>query len=178
MEEKPRSSTVHALYYGLITGAAMIVYSLILYIANLYMNRTLGLVSMALLIGGMVWGAVEYRKSYLNGFMTYGQAFSSCFMIGLFAGILSAIYMFGFAEFINPNFSQEILEKARQGMVESGQKMTEEQMDQAMVWTERFTTPVMLCVWGFITHVFFSAILALLTAIFLRKEDKSLTSNI
>ena len=178
MEEKPRSATMHALYYGLITGAAMIIYSLVLYIADLYMNRTLGYLAILLLIGGMVWGTLEYRKSALSGFMSYGKAFSMCFMIALFAAILSAIYTYVFADFIYPNFSQEILDKAREDLMNSGRPMTDEQMEQALSWTARFTTPVMMALWSLILYVFFSAILSLIVAIFLKKEDKSLKTAI
>jgi hypothetical protein len=177
MEEKPRSATMHAMYYGLITGAAMIIFFLILYVADLYMNNYIGNISFLFLIGGMVWGTLEYRKTYLNGFMTYGKAFSTCFMIALFAAILSAFFTFIFAEFINPNYSQEILEKAREGMMSSGRQMTDEQMDQALIWTQRFTTPVMMAIWGLITSVAISAVLSLLEAIFLKKEDKSLNAT-
>jgi len=177
MEEKPRSATVHALYYGLITGAAMIVYHLILYIANLYMNRALGFVSLVILVGFMIWGTLEYRKKYLNGFISYGKAFSTSFLIGLFAGILYAIYNFTYSEFINPNISQEILDQARQKLLEGSQQMTEEQMDQALAWTARFTSPVMIAVWGLISNTFFALILGLIAAIFLKKEDKTLTTN-
>ena len=55
MEEKTRSSTQNAMYYGLITGAALVVYSLILYITEQYMNRALGYISFVMLVGGMVW---------------------------------------------------------------------------------------------------------------------------
>jgi hypothetical protein len=178
MEEKPRSVTKHAMYYGLITGAALIIFSLILYIANLHMNRTLGYISFLILIGGMVWGTLEYRKQSQNGFMTYGKAFTSCFMIALFAAILSAFYTFVFAEFIHPGFSQEILDKAREQMMSGGQQMTDEQIDQALTWTQRFTTPVMLAIWGLITYVAISAVISLIAAIVLKKEDKSLNSTI
>jgi hypothetical protein len=178
MEEKPRSVTMHAMYYGLITGAALVIYSLLLYIADQHMNKTLGYISFLLLIGGMVWGTLEYRKLSQNGFMTYGKAFSTCFMIALFAAILSAIYTFVFAEFIHPGFSQEILEKAREQMMSSGQQMTDEQIDQALTWTQRFTTPVMLTIWSLITYAAISAVISLVAAIFLKKEDKSLNSSI
>jgi ABC-type multidrug transport system fused ATPase/permease subunit len=177
MEEKPRSATMHAMYYGLITGAAMVIFSLILYIADLYMNSTIGYISFLILIGGMIWGTLDFRKLSPNGLLTYGKAFSTCFLIALFAAIISALYTFVFAEFINPNFSQEILDKAREGMMNSGQPMTDEQIDQAMTWTERFTTPVMITIWGFITTVAISAIISLVAAIFLKKEDKSLNAT-
>jgi len=155
----------------------MVIFSLILYIADLYMNSTIGYISFLILIGGMIWGTLDFRKLSPNGLLTYGKAFSTCFLIALFAAIISALYTFVFAEFINPNFSQEILDKAREGMMNSGQPMTDEQIDQAMTWTERFTTPVMITIWGFITTVAISAIISLVAAIFLKKEDKSLNAT-
>ena len=177
MEEKPRSITMHSLNYGLITGAAMVVCSLILYILNLYMNRPLGFLQYLILIGGMVYGTLEYRKNYRNGFLTYGQAFTTCFMIGLFATILLVIYSFIFTTYIYPGFVQEILDKARENMVNSGSEMTEQQIESALEITKRFTTPLLMTVLGLVTGLFFSSILALVAAIFLKKEDQTLTNT-
>jgi hypothetical protein len=177
MEEKTRSSTQNALYYGLITGAALVVFNLILYITDQYMNKYLGYFAYFILVAVMFWGTFEYRKTYMNGFMSYGKAFSSCFMIGLFSAIIVAVYSFIFAQFIYPGFTEEILEKARESMMNSNQQMSQEQLDTALEWTRKFTSPVMMALWSFVAYLFFSAILALLASIFLKKEDKSLTSN-
>lgn len=178
MEEKPRSATMHAMYYGLITGAAIIIYSLILYIAGLHMNSTLMYMSFLIMIGGVVWGTLEFRKQSPNGLLSYGKAFSTCFMIALFASLLSALYTFVFAEFINPGFTQELLDKSRERMMSGSQQLSDEQIEQAMAWTEKFTTPVVMAIWGFVMNVVISAILALVAAIFLKKEDKSLNAAI
>ncbi|MCX6267105.1 MAG: DUF4199 domain-containing protein [Bacteroidetes bacterium] len=178
MEEKPRSSAQHGIYYGLITGAVLVVYSLFLYVIGQHMNKTLGYISFVLLIGGMVYGTYEYRKTYLNGFISYGKAFSTCFMIGLFAGILSALYAFVFARFIYPGYANEIIEKAREGMLNSGQEMSEEQIDTALEYTRKFTTPAMLATWGMVVYAAGSAIIALILAIFLKKEDPSLNTTV
>jgi len=93
MEEKKHSVSANSLNYGLITGGVMIVFNLILFISNLYMNQSLGYIGYLFMLGGMVWGTLEYRKKLQNGFMTYGEAFSSCFLIGLFAGILGVVIL-------------------------------------------------------------------------------------
>ncbi|MCK9205384.1 MAG: DUF4199 domain-containing protein [Bacteroidales bacterium] len=177
MEEKVRSTTVQGLYYGLITGIGLILLSLILYIAGLYMNKWLSSISYLILIGGVVYGTVDYRKNYLNGYMTYGKAFTLCFLIGLFAGLLAAIYTFLFAQFIHPGFVGEILEQSRQQMVTTSPNMSEEQIESALAMTAKFTSPVMMMVFGAITYAVLSAVLGLVAAIFLKKEDPSLTSS-
>jgi hypothetical protein len=178
MEEKSRSATVNGIYYGLMTGAGLIILSLILFLTDLYMNKGVSAIGYLVLIAGMVYGAIDYRKKYLNGFMTYGKAFSTLFMIGLFAGVVSAIYMFVFAQYIHPGFAQEILEQSRQEMMKQNTNLSDEQIETALSYTAKFTTPLMMMVWGFITYVVISAIIGLLAAIFIKKEDPSLNTNV
>ena len=101
MENEHKSVSANALMYGAITGAVLIVYSLLMYILNLYMNSTLGYVSYVILIGGMVWGTFQYRKLCPNGFLSYGKAFTSSFLIGLIASVISIIYFFFYIKYIN-----------------------------------------------------------------------------
>ena len=169
MEEKKTTVASNALNYGLITGAVLIVYSLLLYIANLYLNKSLGYISYIFLLGGMVWGTLEYRKKAGNGFLTYGQAFNSCFLIGLIAGILATIYMFVFVKYINPGFINEIIEQARVKL--QTQNLTDDQIETALDYTRKFTTPAMMTIWGLVIYAIISAVLGLITAIFLKKAD-------
>jgi hypothetical protein len=171
MEEKKTSVAINAVTYGLMTGAVVIVYSLLLYIANLYLNKTLGYISYAILLGGMVWGTLEYRKKMAGGFISYGQAFTSSFLIGLFAGILGSVYMLIFAQFINPGFINEIIEQSRVAL--QAKNMTEDQIETALEWTRKFTTPVMMLIWGLVGYTLISLILGLIAAIFLKKVDPS-----
>jgi hypothetical protein len=175
MEEKPRSVSMNALWFGLITGAVLILYSLILFLAGLHTNRSVGYFGYVILIGGMVWGTLEYRKKHLGGFMTYGKAFTSCFMIGLYAGLILAVYMFIFTKFIHPGFIQEMLDISRQAIYESNANMTDEQVEQALEISAKFMSPPMMAVWTFLGYLVASAIIGLLASIFLKKEDKSVT---
>jgi hypothetical protein len=173
MEEKTRSVSMNALSYGVIVGAILILYSLILFLVGMHTNKYLGYVGYLILIGGMVMGTLEYRKKYLGGFMPYGKAFTSCFMTGLYAGLILAIYMFVFAKFIHPGFIQEMLDISRQAIYESNANMSEEQVDQALEISAKFMSPVMIAVWTFVGYLVASAIIGLIAAIFLKKEDKS-----
>lgn len=144
MEEKVRTTTTQGLYYGLITGAGLIILSLILFIAGLYMNKMVSSISYLVMIAGMVYGTLDFRKTYTNGFI--------------------------FAQFIHPGFVQEILDQSRENILKSNPEMPEEQMEMAMEWT----ATVMMMVWGFIINTIISAVIGLLAALFLKKEDPSL----
>ena len=178
MEEKPRPVLLSSINYGLITGGAMIVFSLILFLLNLHMNKAVTWVSYVILAGGMVWGTIDYRKKFSNGFLTYGKAFSSCFYIGMIAGILSALYFFVFTKYIHPGFIQEIMDQTRASIATSKPDMSEEQIDQAMEISAKFMTAPLMAMWGFIGSALMSAILGLIAAIFLKKEDPALKVSI
>ncbi|MGA2822398.1 MAG: DUF4199 domain-containing protein [Bacteroidales bacterium] len=171
MEEKQTSLGTHTLIYGVITGAALIVFSLIMYVSNLYMNQTLGYISFLIMFAGMVLGSMQYRKVQLKGYMTYGQAFSANFLIGLFAAIVSTIFFFFYIKYINTGLIEEILAQARTKIEAKAGNMSQEQMDQAMMWTERFMTPVWMVIWGFLGYAFWAAIFSLIISIFMRKKN-------
>lgn len=177
MEEKPRSVLVNGVYYGLITGTALIVFSLIMFLLDLYLNRAVNWIGYIFLIAGMVWGTIEYRKKYSNGFLTYGKAFTSCFWIGVFAGILSSVYLFIFTQFIHPGFINELLDQTRAGIMTSSPDMSEEQIEQAVEMSAKFMTPVMMTIWGLVMYAIIAAVAGLILAVFLKKEDPTLKNT-
>jgi hypothetical protein len=175
MEEKPKSSTSNALNYGLITGAVMIVYSLVLYLLNLHLNKYLGYISFLILVAGMAYGTIQFRNKVLNGFISYGKAYSSGFMIALFAGILGAIYSFIFYKFIAPDVVRELLDMVRQNIITKSPEMTDEQIEQAMNMTAKFMTPPLMGIFFLLYCLIVAAIGALITSVFIKKEDKSVS---
>jgi ABC-type antimicrobial peptide transport system permease subunit len=114
---------------------------------------------------------MQYRKVQLKGYMTYGQAFSANFLIGLFAAIVSTIFFFFYIKYINTGLIEEILAQARTKIEAKAGNMSQEQMDQAMMWTERFMTPVWMVIWGFLGYAFWAAIFSLIISIFMRKKN-------
>jgi len=178
MEEKQPSVLSNGLLYGAITGIALILFSLILFLTDLYLNKTMSWISYLFLVGGMLYGTLEYRKKYTNGFITYGKAFISCFWIGLFAGIIGSLYMFVFAKYIHPGFVQELLDQARTNIMTTNPNMSDEQVEQAVSISAKFLSPGMMAVWGLVAYAAISAVIALILAIFIKKEDPSLKTTI
>ncbi len=177
MEEKKRSLAMQAVIYAIFVALAGVVFHLILFITDLYMNRTVSFFGIIISIAGMIWGTLEYRKNYLNGFISYGKAFTLCFLIGLFAGVISAIYMVVFAMGIHPSYTQEMMDQAREQMMISQPNLSEDEIDQAMAISEKFMSPLPLAIMAFFMNALYSAVLALLLGLILKKEDKSLAGS-
>lgn len=155
----------------------MIILSLVLFLLNQHMNRALTWTTYIVMIAGMVYGTMEYRKKN-NGFLSYGQAFGSCFWIGLFSGVLSIIYFVVFVTYIHPGFMNETMDLARQNMIDSQPDMSEEQIEKAMEITSKFMSIPGMAIIGLVTGVAASAVFGLILAIFLKKEDPSLNASL
>jgi len=155
----------------------MILYSLILYLMDENLNTSISWIGYLFLLGAMIWGTLEYRKKLPGGYMSYGKAFSSSFFIVLFAAILAIIYTYLFFQVIAPEAIQDVIEMSRQQNIERNPEITEEQLEQAIQMTSFMFTPIGMAIMGFISQVLIGTIVALITSIFLKKEDKSLTSS-
>lgn len=175
MEENKQSPIMNGLIYGLMTGGVIIVFSLIMFLLNQHMNKALTWISYLFLLGGMILGTLQYRKKVEGNYLTYGQAFASCFWIGLFAGLLATIYMFIFVNYIHPGFIQELMEQQREAMLQSKPDLSEEQLDTAMAFASKFTSPVMMVIFGLVGYAVVSAILSLIAAIFLKKDKQEVS---
>jgi hypothetical protein len=177
MDEKKKSISSNALFYGALVGGAGIVYSLILFVLGLSMNKWLGNISFLFYIGGMIYGTLQYRKENLQNAMTYSQAVGSAFLIGLYASIILMVYTFIYFKFIDPGMIDAILAKAREDMTASGQQLTEDQIEQALSITRIFTNAYILPIFSLFTSAILSIIIALLVAIFLKKEETLVPGN-
>ncbi|MFH1295825.1 MAG: DUF4199 domain-containing protein [Bacteroidota bacterium] len=177
MEEKPKSVAMNGITYGIITGVVMILFNLILYLFDLHLNTKITWIAYVILVGGMIWGTLDYRKKVLNGFMSYGKAFSTSLMIVLFASILVAIYTFLFFQVIAPDAVQDVIELSRQSALERDPEITDEQLEQGMQMFSFIMTPIGMAISGMLSQLITGAVISLITSIFLKKEDKSMTSS-
>lgn len=158
----------NALTYGLILGGISVVYSLVLWLMGQTTNKYLGYISLLFTIGVMFYGTKEYRDKHLGGFMTYGKAFTSNFLIGLYSAIIASIFMFILYKFIDPNLLVTLKETAIDTAMQKNPNVTQEQMEKTLSF---FMSPVFFLISGFLGGAIFAAILSLLVSIFHKKEQ-------
>jgi Protein of unknown function (DUF4199) len=158
----------NALNYGLILGGISVVYSILLWVLGQFMNKPLGYVGMLFTIGIMFYGTKEYRDKHLGGFMTYGKAFSSNFLIGLYSAIIGTIFSFILFKYLDPKLIENIKEQAIDAAMQKNPNLTAEKLDSSLSF---FMSPVFITISALLGGAFFSAILALLVSIFHKKEQ-------
>jgi hypothetical protein len=169
MEENQKSSFKVALNYALITAALLIVLDLIFYVMDTPYDSKIKYVAYLIYIGGIIWGQKVYRDAHSEGLISYGKSFSVGFTVGFFAALIATIYAFAFMKFFDPTMITKILETSEQTLIDRGD-MTDDQIEQALSMTAKFTTPFMVSIMALIFNTIAVTIISLVTSIFIKKE--------
>ena len=176
-ESKKLSLFKNSLIHGCILGGiiAFITFVLNLMGASDTLLTVFQFSFIALIMASMFLGTKSYRENHLNGYISYGKAFWSTFLIGAISSIVVAAYMFVFYQ-IYPEEIIKILEKVEEKFMENPD-LKQEQLDMMMVYTKKFTTPFWIFLWSALGNIFYSAIFGLIISIFVKKKDNSFESN-
>jgi hypothetical protein len=153
--------------YGIIGGLISIAYFLILTTAGVDMSQGVGRWAGLLITIVIVFLAHKYYKDNGDGFMTFGQGTGIGFWIGLVSAVISSIFTYIYAKFIDPTFITTMREKAIADMEAKGQ--SQEQIDMAMKFVDMFMSAESIFIMGLIFGVLITVVIALVIAIFTQK---------
>lgn len=175
METNTRSLFSQSLIYGGLTGLASIVFALIMYILDVEPKNPVMYFSFAILLAGIILGDLNYRNKIKGGVITFGQAFLLGFLIIVIAGVISSVYTYVFYTFFDPAAHAKIvdtaMEQAELKMIEQGQPS--ENIEMGLKYSRMFMSPVAMALMGLLGTVILGAVLSLITAIFVKREDRS-----
>ena len=175
METTQKSAFKTALNYGLMIGLSVIVVSLLFYVLSQSDSKIVQYINYVIMIVGIVMGIKKFRDTELNGYISYGRSLGTGTFIALFAGALASLYFYIFISYIDTEFVSRLLEKTHETMLDQGR--SEEQIEMALKYQRKFTTPGMMLLFGLLANVLAGFLFSLIISIFLKKEDKSLEAN-
>ena len=155
---------------GLITGLAVVIYTLLLYVTdNLVSTNTfLGLINWLILIAGIVMGTRSYRDQSLGGFITYGKALGYGVVLCVFAGIVTGLFTYLLYEVIDPGLMEKSIRVIQEEMLNSG--MPADQVESMTQIQQKFRTPFMMLISSVFTYSLLGLIFSLITSAFLKKD--------
>lgn len=163
-QNQPTVATT-ALRYGLLTGLVSILFSFLLIVTNQLGNSMLGLVALLIAIGGIVLAQRDFRTRN-GGFMSYGEGVGIGALLSLVSGVLSSAFSFVY-RLIDPSVAEQAIEQVRAKMEAAG-TMSDEQIDQAIAMSQKFSSgPIGLLI-GIIWAVVVGTILSLIISAILK----------
>jgi len=170
-EFTPKTSlTQMALTNGLLTGFVLILISLVFYLLNDPTNQIATYISYAVIIAGIVWSTLAWRRDGLGGYITYGQAVGIGSYTILFTALISAVYMFVFMQFIDPGVKDIFIAQAEEQILTRTPDIPDEQLDAALALTERMFNPLILAISTLFTYGLLGVLFSLITSAFLKKK--------
>ncbi|HRY32820.1 MAG TPA: DUF4199 domain-containing protein [Bacteroidales bacterium] len=178
MENQKPSVLGNCLRYALILAVISILYSLLLYSLGQMQNKVLGFLAFAVLLVVMIWAVKDFRDKKSGGFVSFGTAFRIGFFTGLFAGIITGIYTYLFFKYFDPEMIGQMLAKAEENFIEQNPNMDDSQIELAMSYTRRFMQPAWMAFWGFLWNAVVSAVLGLIVAAIMKKEENPMNSAV
>jgi hypothetical protein len=167
----------HAIRWGLITAAVSITFTLLLYIIDYTLMVQLKFLFLALAIyfGIVIYAGIDYRKS-IGGFISYGKAFQHGFLILALSGLIGSIFNIVMYNVIDTELPQKLVDASienTRAMLE-GFGTPEDKMDEALENAKESTANQFTIggiAKGYIMIAVFSAIMALISSIFVRKNQ-------
>lgn len=125
--------------WGLISGVIGILFYLILILGDLFLTpgvSYIGLIPFAVVL----YMAYKEFKDQGDTYMSFGEALKIGFLISLIGGLLLSVFNIIYGQFVDP----ELANRIKDMMIEQweAQGMTDEQIDQAMSFTNYMFNPL------------------------------------
>lgn len=152
---------------GLIISLALICFSVVIAILKQDTNKSLGIIPLVIMLGGIVWACLSYAKQ-MNGNVTFGNIFSHGFkasaLVAAIMGLWIAIYLL----ILFPEVLDRTLATQRETMQKQG-NISEEDIEKYLTVGRKMAVPMGTIV-NVILYMVVGAISSLLGA-FLAKKN-------
>jgi len=159
---------------GIYLGVVLILFSLITYLLDFPYDSPVKYFSYLILAIGLYLSIISFRNKHNGGFISYGGAFSSGFYTAIFASLLTGIFTYIYVVYIDTGLIEQILLDAEEQTLQKYPEMSDEQLEQTLSYTEMFTSPFMMSIFGFLGNLVSSTLLSLIIAIFAKRENKEI----
>jgi hypothetical protein len=124
---------------GLIISLILIVFGLVLYFTDQYMNKTLSYIQYVIIVGGLVIACTGFAKQK-EGNVTFGNVFAHGFKTTAAIIVIMVIYTIISSKLLFPDMIDKILDQSKLEMEKQG-KLTDEQITQSMDMVKKFFIP-------------------------------------
>ena len=162
---------VTTILYGVYAGAIAIVLILIQYFTGMDKTSTgnwFGYLSLPFLIFFIYLAAKERKEDEFAGKLSYGQGVGTGALVGLWAGIFTAIFLWIYINYINLTFVDMIVERQRAAMVQSN--ANPQDIERITTATRTYAGPMSVAI-VLLSNVFFATVFALIVSIFVQTKE-------
>lgn len=169
MEENQPKIGKFAWTFGLLLGLASVVFSLMLYFAEMHYEQSwpVRIIGIILTVAAIVLATIQFKKAN-SGLLSISEALKLGAGIGLVGGIIALAFYWLLTNVIEPDFMDKAMAIAKVNALEANPKMTDEQWAQGVEMQKKFAWlayPI-----GIIIQVVLGLIIGLFTGLIMKKQ--------
>ena len=170
METEKMSTGKFGMNYGIILGVVMIAFSVIGYVTGQTLEGAQWpQYTYYIIFPVIIFYAISKYKSHNANTLTLGEAIKLGVIIAIISAIVYIIYGMIFNYIIDPDFMGQMKEVVRDKMLESP-NLTEDQVDQQMVWVEKMMSPVIGSAFWIAASALFGLIWSLIAGLVMKSK--------
>ncbi|TKG96905.1 DUF4199 domain-containing protein [Puteibacter caeruleilacunae] len=167
MNSPKNTFTSSAMTYGLIMGGGLLLVNLMFWMMDDPFNERSGLLNYVIVIGGIVFGSIQYRKTLSDGYFPYGRALGYGVATSFYASFVMAIWTILLYKVVDPSMVEKLRIMTEEQMLNIG--YSEDMVEQQMNLTGKLmTSPVFLSIMQIFSVTLMGFICSLVIAAFTR----------
>ena len=124
---------------GAILGGISILFSIVIYVFNLYTTQWLSYLSYAVFIGGIIYGNILFANQNDNN-VSFGNIFAHGFKTTAVTIVITVLYTVLALYVLFPDMIDKIIEVSRTEMLKNP-KLTDEMIEQGIAMTKKLFLP-------------------------------------
>ncbi|MBN1597068.1 MAG: DUF4199 domain-containing protein [Bacteroidales bacterium] len=171
MDQK-NSQLRHSAKYGLITGGIIVLFQLMLYIFGMLNNQKLNNITFFIIVIGLFISVKHFRDRINGGLLNFGKAFGVGILTCLFMGIAVAVYTYFQYKFFSPHLMEQLLLETEDRLARWN--FSDEILEQQINMMHQIVTPLFVSFSSVLGTVIWGALLSLLTALLLKRDENPL----
>ncbi|MCH2032997.1 MAG: DUF4199 domain-containing protein [Tenacibaculum sp.] len=172
MENQANSKNI-ILNYGVIYGVIVVFVNLILYATGMLFDTTAGLLSLVItalsLIATIALGIKKF-KSENGGFLSFGQAIKVGIGVAVLGTVIVILYQQVFTNVIEPDFTQQVLERTEQALYDAG--LSDEQVEAQLAIQKKMSGPLISSAMGILFWTFIGFVISAISGAIMQKREE------
>ena len=173
MENQKLSSKQVMLNYGLMLGVASILIAVANFaFGNVYkphwsISVISGLASVVVIVLGL-----KLIKDNNGGFLSLGEALKNGLGISLISGVVYVVYFYVFVNFIQADYFTNLASFQEASMIEMYPNMTDDQLENAIEMSKKFSGFGMISAIIMIMSLFFGFVISMIAGLIMKKTQE------
>ena len=172
MENQKATVKKFVLNYGLMLGIISVIFGVIMYVTNVYLNPGILYTIIGFLIYIIIISlAIKAFKTENGGFLSLSEALKVGIGVSVIGGIIAALWSFVLMNYIEPDYMNQMIEVQREKMIEMQPDMTEAQLDDAAEMASKFSSPLISIAISLIGSLFFGLVISLIAGLIMKNKN-------